>query len=193
MKAKFIKEPMKNLEDFKNKYQDLIDKGVIIFDTFRDNDVVIINRFDGENFLVSAKELAEPRIDIKKLGFTLRYDIGTYMRKKEKNEEKPDISKEEIKSSNQMTHFVNRLINKNDVDGLIELFKSNPKYSVDIRYILEVILDEPGISDKIKKIIAKQYRDKIITYILQNHSYSDKSFNEICRKLKPYLPKVPQE
>lgn len=69
------------LERFKEKHKNLIEKGVITFDKCFGLHFIIIDRFTGSNFLCSNKELNSPRSDVKKMGYTLRGDIGHYAKK----------------------------------------------------------------------------------------------------------------
>ncbi|MDZ7785983.1 MAG: hypothetical protein U5L95_02570 [Candidatus Saccharibacteria bacterium] len=66
------------LEYFKTKHSDLINKGVITFSELNDVHYITIDRFDGVDFLCDAKELASPRGDVNKMGYTLRYSVGCY-------------------------------------------------------------------------------------------------------------------
>lgn len=74
---------MKTIEDFKRKHEKLIKLGVISFSESDIHYIVTIDRFDGYDFLCEAKELNSPRADIKKLGYTLRMNIGEYMKRKD--------------------------------------------------------------------------------------------------------------
>lgn len=183
MKAKFVNENeefIRTLEEYKNKYQDLINNGNIRFMTHKDNDVVII---DNINSYVSPK-IITARTDIRRLGFkTGGQGAGVYLRNK--NEKEP-VEISPINSSKQMTDIVKKIVDKNDLETLKELL-NNSKYAVNINYLYTVVRDK-NISFEIKKLLISKYQHKIIDYII-NANLDDTAYEKAIKEVSPYFIK----
>jgi len=67
-----------DLDKFKSKHKDLIEKRVITFSVMFNHDIITIDRYVDGNFICEGDELRTPRSDVRKMGYWKGLGIGSY-------------------------------------------------------------------------------------------------------------------